>query len=146
MRAHLVVVPSPALDHDLGLAQAVEDLAIEQLVAEPGVEALDEAVLPGAAWDDVGGLGTHRRDPCLDRLGDELGAVVGADVARHAAQDEQIGQALSGISCVSGHDGSEGAPTCRDAKSSRSPTPSSTSFWPGPIRRRRSIRTASSTA
>src|SRR4051812_39812249 len=92
MRAHLVVVPSPALDHDLGLAQAVEDLAIEQLVAEPGVEALDEAVLPGAAWGDVGGLGTHRRDPCLDRLGHELGAVVGADVARHAAQDEQIGQ------------------------------------------------------
>src|SRR5215207_363959 len=54
--------------------------------------------------------------------------------------------ALSGISCVSGHDGSEGAPTCRDAKSRRYPTPSSTSCWRAPIRRRRSIRTVSSTA
>src|SRR3954468_5839 len=97
MRAHLVVVPSPALDHDLGLAQAVEDLAVEQLVAEPGVEALDEAVLPGAARGDVGGLGTHRRDPCLDRLGHELRSVVGADVARHTAQDEEIGQDIDHV-------------------------------------------------
>src|SRR5918993_5991054 len=49
MRAHRVVVAPPALDHHLGLAQAVEDLAVEQLVAEPGVEALDEAVLPSTA-------------------------------------------------------------------------------------------------
>jgi hypothetical protein len=33
VRAHLIVVAPPALDHDLCLAQAVEDLAIEQLVA-----------------------------------------------------------------------------------------------------------------
>src|SRR5215208_1583468 len=50
--------------------------------------------------------------------------------------------ALSGISCVSGHDGSKGAPTCRDAKSRRSPTPCSISCWPAPIRRRPSIQTA----
>jgi hypothetical protein len=30
VRAHLVVMPSPALGHDLGLAQAVEDLTVEQ--------------------------------------------------------------------------------------------------------------------
>src|SRR5215207_8060750 len=84
VRAHLIVVAPPALDHDLCLAQAVEDLAIEQLVAEPGIEALDEAVLPWAAGGDVGGLGPYRRDPFLHRLGHELGAVVGADVARHA--------------------------------------------------------------
>ena len=54
---HRVVGAPPALDDDLRLAQAVEDLAVEQLVAEPGVEALDEAVLPRAAWRDVGGLG-----------------------------------------------------------------------------------------
>ena len=34
---------------------------------------------------------------------------------------------LSGISCVGGHDGSKGAPTCHDAKSPRSPMPCSTS-------------------
>jgi hypothetical protein len=39
-------VPPPALDDDLCLAQAVEDLAVEQLIPQPGVEALEEAVLP----------------------------------------------------------------------------------------------------
>src|SRR3712207_6118884 len=34
VRAHLVVVASPALDHDLGLPQAVEDLAGEDLVPQ----------------------------------------------------------------------------------------------------------------
>jgi len=42
-------VASPALDDDLGLAQSVEDLAVEQLIAKAGVEALDVAVLPRAA-------------------------------------------------------------------------------------------------
>src|ERR1044071_938815 len=59
VRAHLVVVAPPALDHDLGLAQAVEDLAVQQLVAEPGIEALDEGALPWAAGGDVGGLGPY---------------------------------------------------------------------------------------
>src|SRR5918997_6192434 len=97
VRAHLVVVPPPALDHDLRLAQAVEDLPVEQLVPEPGVEALDEAVLPRAARRDVGGPGTHGRDPFLDGLGHELGAVVGANVARHAAHDEQVGQDIDHV-------------------------------------------------
>ena len=48
---------------DLGLAQSVENLAIEQLIAKAGVEALDVAVLPRAAPLDVGGLGTDSRDP-----------------------------------------------------------------------------------
>jgi hypothetical protein len=42
------LMPSPTLDDDLGLAQSVEDLAVEQLIAKSGVEALDVAVLPGA--------------------------------------------------------------------------------------------------
>ena len=41
---------SPALDDDLGLAQSVEDLAVEQLIAKAGVEALDVAVRPGAGF------------------------------------------------------------------------------------------------
>jgi hypothetical protein len=44
------------------LAQSVENLAVEQLIANAGVEALDVAVLPGAAPLDVGGLGTGNRD------------------------------------------------------------------------------------
>src|SRR2546423_10164857 len=57
MRPDRVVVASPALDDDLGLAQRVEDLAVEQLIAKAGVEALDVAVLPRTASLDVSGLG-----------------------------------------------------------------------------------------
>src|SRR5215211_4248121 len=32
MRAHAVVMPPPALDHNFGLLECVEDLAIQQLV------------------------------------------------------------------------------------------------------------------
>ena len=38
------------------------------------------------------GLGADSGDPVSNRLSDELGAVVGPDVGRHAAQDEQIAQ------------------------------------------------------
>src|SRR3712207_4612046 len=37
-RSH-IQVPPPALDEDLGLTQAVEDLAVQQLVAHVGVDA-----------------------------------------------------------------------------------------------------------
>src|SRR3954454_15419156 len=90
MRSDGVVVTPPALDDDLRLAKGVEDLAIEQFVSQPGIEALDVTVLPRTARSDIGGLGSDRRDPLLDGLGDKLRAVVGANVARHATQDEQV--------------------------------------------------------
>src|SRR5262249_48618613 len=86
-----------ALDDDLGLAQSVEDLAVEQLIAKAGVEALDVAVLPRATPLDVSGLGTDNRDPVLHRLGDELWSVVGPDVSRNAPQDEEVGQNVDHI-------------------------------------------------
>src|SRR6266480_3273454 len=65
MRPDRVVVASPALDDDLGLAQSVEDLAVEQLIAKASVEALDVAVLPRAAAldEEVGQNVDH-----IDRL------------------------------------------------------------------------------
>ena len=42
-----VVVLPPLFDDHLGFLQALEDLAVEQLVPEAHVEALDVAVLPG---------------------------------------------------------------------------------------------------
>jgi hypothetical protein len=80
MRPDSVVVPSPAFDDDLGFAQCVEDLAVEELVAQTCIEAFDEAVLPRAAWRNVGGLRPDRADPILYGLGDELRAVIGTDV------------------------------------------------------------------
>jgi hypothetical protein len=38
--SHVVVAP-PALDDDLGLAESVEDFAVEQLIAQASVGALD---------------------------------------------------------------------------------------------------------
>ena len=75
-RADGVEVPPPAFHDDLRLREGVEDLAVEEFVAQPGIERLDEAVLPGTAGRDVGGLGTDRADPILHGFGDELGTVV----------------------------------------------------------------------
>src|SRR6516165_5161642 len=76
----------------LGLAESVEDFAVEQLVAQAGVEALDVAVLPGAAPLDVSGLGTDNPDPFLYCLGEEPRSVVGPDVSGNALQDDEVGQ------------------------------------------------------
>src|SRR5262245_54891829 len=97
MRPDRVVMAPPAFDDDLSFVEGVEDLAIEQLIAKARVEALDVAVLPGAASLNVGGLGTDSRDPFLHRLGDELRSVVGADVSGNAPQDEQVGQNVDHI-------------------------------------------------
>ena len=42
-----VVMLPPVFDQDLRLAEAVEDLAVQKFIAEPGVEALAIPVLPG---------------------------------------------------------------------------------------------------
>ncbi len=52
-----VVLGPPGLDNDLGLEEGGELLKVEQFVAEPAVEALDERVLPRRARLDVGGGG-----------------------------------------------------------------------------------------
>ena len=76
MWADGVEVPPPAFHDDLRLREGVEDLAVEEFIAQPGIERLDEAVLPGTAGRDVGGLRANRADPTLYGLGDELGAIV----------------------------------------------------------------------
>ena len=63
MRSSGVVLVAPAFDDDLGLLERIEDLAIEELVPEPGIEALAIAVLPGRSRLDVGGPRTDCRDP-----------------------------------------------------------------------------------
>jgi hypothetical protein len=48
VRALGVVGDAPALDQHAGLGQGMEDLAIEQLVAQLAVEAFVVAILPRA--------------------------------------------------------------------------------------------------
>ena len=76
MRTHGVEVPPPTFDDDLRLRERIEDLAVEKFVAQPGIERLDEAVLPGASGRDIGGLGADRIDLVLHGLGDEFGPVI----------------------------------------------------------------------
>src|SRR3979411_96734 len=97
MRPHRVVVTTPAFNDDLSLPQRVEDLAIEQLVAQPGIKTLDEPVLPRTARRDVGGLCSDGADPLLHRLGNELRAIIGTDMPGNAAQDEQVGEPFSDV-------------------------------------------------
>ena len=49
MRSDGIVVASPALDDDLGLAQRVEDLAIEQFVAQASIDGVDGPCTPASA-------------------------------------------------------------------------------------------------
>ena len=76
MRPHRVVVMPPCFDDDLGLLEGVEDFAIEELIAQLGVEALAIAILPRAAGHDVSGPGANGSNPVPDGLGDELRAIV----------------------------------------------------------------------
>jgi hypothetical protein len=97
MRSDGVVVSAPALDNDLSLSERVEDLAIEQFIAQASIEAFDEAVLPGTARCNIGGPCADGSDPFLHGFGDELGAVVGADVPGHAAQNEQVRERVDDV-------------------------------------------------
>ena len=56
-------MPSPAFDDNPHLFEGIEDLTIEQLVAEPRIEALAVAAFPWAPRLDIGGLRADRRDP-----------------------------------------------------------------------------------
>ena len=72
MRTVDIVGVAPVGIENLGLQDAVEDLAGEELIAGPAVEAFDVRVLPGRAGVDEGGLGTSLPTPVLERRSDEL--------------------------------------------------------------------------
>src|SRR5437762_9614385 len=97
MRPNHIVVTTPAFDDDLRFPQRVEDLAIEQLVTQPGIKTLAEPVLPRTARRDVGGLCSDGADPLLHRLGNELRAIIGTDMPRNTAPDEQVGEHIDDI-------------------------------------------------
>jgi hypothetical protein len=82
MRADLVVVLAPESGDDTNFLQCVEDLPVEQLVAEPGVERFDVPVLPGTAWFDEQGAHTDFHKPLSEGLGRELGRNECAPAAR----------------------------------------------------------------
>ena len=82
-------VPS-AFHDDACFGEGVEDLAIEKLIAEGGVDALDVSILPRVPRLDVGGLCAHGRDPVLNRLCNALGAVIRSGELRDAPEDVEV--------------------------------------------------------
>lgn len=80
---------APALDDDF-LGEAIEDVAVEQLISERGIEVLAAAGVPWAARLDVGGSCADGGGPFPHPLRHEPGANFGSDVAEHASQDELI--------------------------------------------------------
>jgi hypothetical protein len=82
VRPMMVVLAAVVLDDHSGFGQSPKLLAVEALVPEASMEALDEAVLPGAARLDVDRLDRVGRQPALDLLGDKLRTVVAAQVGR----------------------------------------------------------------
>ena len=97
MGPNRIVVLPPGFDHGLGFLERVEDLAIEQLVPQPDVEAFAIAILPWAPGFNVGGLRADRGDPVSHRLGHELGSIVGTNKPRNATQDEQVGEDIDDV-------------------------------------------------
>jgi hypothetical protein len=88
VRADGVGVPPPAFEDDLRLAQAAEDLSIEQFIPERAFERLHVPVLPRGSWLDVAGFEpTALIQSCTAWATNS--AVVRADVT-DAPQDEEV--------------------------------------------------------
>ena len=82
MRPRFVVVAPPGLQHGAGVRQRAEQRLVEQLVAQPAVEALDEAVLLRLAGRDVVPADAGLVGPGEDGVGGQLRAVVADDHGR----------------------------------------------------------------
>src|SRR3546814_9245192 len=82
----------PSLDQDPGLGERVEDLAIEQFIAQRPVEALAVSILPWRSGGDVERLHADLRQPFLHRRRDKFRAIVGPDMRGRTARDEQLSQ------------------------------------------------------
>ena len=82
MRPLLVVIAPPGLQYGTGVRQRAEQRLVQQLVAQPAVEAFDEAVLLRLARRDVMPADAGRIRPAQDRVRGQLGAIVADDRVR----------------------------------------------------------------
>src|SRR5260221_9485072 len=89
MRSLLIILAPEALDLDAGLGDRGERLHIQALVTQRAVEALAEAVLPGAARIDVERCRLVKSEPALNLMGHELRAIVATQIGRRAVGGEE---------------------------------------------------------
>src|SRR6185312_12344642 len=81
-----VVVDPPCFDDLPCFVEIAEQVLVEALVAQPAVEALDEAILHRLAWCNVVPFDVAFLLPGQDGVRGELGAVVADDYARAASR------------------------------------------------------------
>ena len=92
-----IVVLAPLRDCYLGFPQRAEDLAVQQLVLKPTVEALTVAILPWAARRDLEGLGADTSEPPTQLLYHHLRAIVAAVELRHTSIDHHVGEDIDDV-------------------------------------------------
>jgi hypothetical protein len=97
MRPESVVLDPPFFNQDLSLLQGVEDFAVEQLIPELSVEALNIAVFPGAPRFNEECADIKPFEPKADNLGRKLGPVIRADIFRRTMLDEEPSKAIQDI-------------------------------------------------
>ena len=76
LRPHRVVLPPPSLDQDLCFGERVEDLAVQQFIAQLPVERFHIAVLPGTSRFDEQRLDGEGGQPVPHERRRELRPVV----------------------------------------------------------------------
>src|SRR5579872_1629158 len=86
-----VVVDAPAFRQHLRFLQRVEDLSVEKLIAQSGVEALAVAVLPRRSRFDIKSACADAGQPLTQFRSNKLRAVVRPNVRWDAVLDHGIG-------------------------------------------------------
>lgn len=81
----LVVINSPSLDRLDGLWQVLEPVLVEALLPQPTVERLDEGVIGGLAGSTEVERHLVKVSPPIQRLRDELRAIIDANRLRRAS-------------------------------------------------------------
>jgi len=103
-----VVVDAPVLEEHLSLEQTVEELTVQELVAQSAVERLDPGVLPWRSRVDEDGVDAGEPAPVDHGIGNELGSVVEAQVGRRSSLGHQLLQAAHDGVCPDGALGLDG--------------------------------------
>jgi len=79
-------MPPPSLDQQIGLREAVEDLAVQQFIAQRSVKALVIPVLPRRSRRDVERRHADPGQPFLHRRRDKFAAIVEPDIGGRPAR------------------------------------------------------------
>ena len=101
MRPDRVVVDAPLLDEHLRFSQRVEDLPVQQFIAQLALEGSAMTLLPVASRSDANGRRTELCKPPLEPLDEHLRAIIRADVSWDAMGFHQIREY---IDCIPGPD------------------------------------------